>query len=109
MRYKKNVSDIRESPSLKLIADYSRNVARASAITILLSMEIPRTREYASLKGRRSVALDPDMLALYDAVLVSTDHDAVDYGLIAEHARLIVDTRNVFERRGIKSTRVVKA
>lgn len=36
-------------------------------------------------------------------------HDAVDYALIAQHAKLIVDTRNVFERLGIRSSSVVKA
>jgi len=42
-------------------------------------------------------------------VLISTDHDGVDYGLIATHGRLIVDTRNVFARLGLSNARVVKA
>ena len=53
------------------------------------------------LAGRRSAALTPGALAGADAVLISTDHDAVDYALIGEHARLIVDTRNAFGRRGL--------
>jgi hypothetical protein len=36
-------------------------------------------------------------------------HDGVDYGLIASHGRLIVDTRNVFARLGLTNARVVKA
>jgi UDP-N-acetyl-D-glucosamine dehydrogenase len=42
-------------------------------------------------------------------VLIATDHDAVDYRLVAEAARLIVDTRNALERRGIAAAGVVKA
>ena len=108
LAYKKNVSDIRESPSLKLIQLLEERGASVAYHDPFVA-EIPRTREYAALKGRKSVALDRDSLGLYDAVLVATDHDAVDYALIAGQARLIVDTRNVFERRGIKSARIVKA
>jgi UDP-N-acetyl-D-glucosamine dehydrogenase len=108
LAYKKNVSDIRESPSLKLIQLLEERGASVAFHDPFVD-EIPRTREYAALKGRKSVALDPDSLGLYDAILVSTDHDQVDYALIAEQARLIVDTRNVFERRGIRSERIVKA
>ncbi|MGE3832302.1 MAG: nucleotide sugar dehydrogenase [Parvibaculaceae bacterium] len=108
LAYKKNVSDIRESPSLKLIQLLEERGASVAYHDPHVA-EIPRTREYATLMGRKSVALDQDSLGLYDAVLVSTDHDAVDYALIAEYARLIVDTRNVFERRGIRNARILKA
>jgi UDP-N-acetyl-D-glucosamine dehydrogenase len=66
-------------------------------------------REHAAFTGLRSVALTPQALAGYNAVLVATDHDAVDYGLVASHARLIVDTRNVFARKGIVVENLVKA
>ncbi len=42
-------------------------------------------------------------------MLVVADHDAVDYGLIAEHARLIVDTRNVLARKGLAADHIIKA
>ena len=48
------------------------------------------TREHAELAGRASVALTPETLGGYDAVLISTDHAAVDYNLVAAHAKLIV-------------------
>jgi UDP-N-acetyl-D-glucosamine dehydrogenase len=108
LAYKKNVSDIRESPSLKLIQLLEERGASVAYHDPFVA-EIPRTREYAALRGRKSVALDRDSLGLYDAVLVATDHDAVDYALIAGHARLIVDSRNIFERRGIKASHIVKA
>ena len=68
------------------------------------------TREHAR-PGRTQVS-DPEgrtVIAGYDAVLVSTDHDAVDYAMIAEHAKLVIDTRNVFARKGLGGANVVKA
>ena len=53
--------------------------------------------------------LSPATIADRDAVLVATDHDAVDYRRVAGHARLIVDTRNVFARSGIVDRRIIKA
>ena len=46
-----------------------------------------------------SVALTPESLASYDAVIVVTDHAAFDWDLIAEHAPLVVDTRNALASR----------
>jgi UDP-N-acetyl-D-glucosamine dehydrogenase len=43
-----------------------------------------------------SVALDAATLARYDCVVLATNHDAFDYGLIRRSAQLIVDTRGVY-------------
>jgi UDP-N-acetyl-D-glucosamine dehydrogenase len=108
LAYKKNVADIRESPSLKLLEILLQRGARVDYHDPHVP-EIPSTREHADLRGRRSIALDRAALEAYDAVLVVTDHDAVDYGLVAEHARLVVDTRNVFARNGLAADHVIKA
>ena len=71
--------------------------------------EIPPTREHAGLAGRRSVPLTPDGLAAFDAVVIATDHDAVDYRLVAGEARLVVDTRNALGRAGLSGPTIVKA
>ena len=55
------------------------------------------------------MTITPRALPTYDIVLISTDHDAVDYEAIASQARLIVDTRNIMARRGLFNDRVVKA
>ena len=69
---------------------------------------IPPTREHASLTGLVSVPLTEAQLATYDAVLIATEHSAVDYGFVAKHSKLVVDTRNA--TRGIADTaRIVKA
>ncbi len=106
--YKKNVDDTRESPSLTLIDLMEERGATCDFHDPFITA-IPPTREHAALAGRASTALDAKTLAAYDAVLVSTDHDGVDYALIAAHAPLIVDTRNVFARLGLSNDRVVKA
>ena len=108
MAYKKNVADVRESPSFKLLDLIEARGAKVDYHDPHVPV-IPPTREHAAYTGRRSVALDAETLAHYDAVLVSTDHDEVDYALIGRHASLVVDTRNVFERKAVASAKVVKA
>ena len=107
LAYKKNVPDIRESPSLKLIELIEERKGAADYHDPFVA-EIPKTREYMALKGRRSVPLDEATVRGYDAVLISTDHDAVDYAALAAWSPLIVDTRNVFARRGIGGENIVK-
>jgi UDP-N-acetyl-D-glucosamine dehydrogenase len=62
---------------------------------------IPSTREHGALSGRQSTAIDRKALSAFDAVLVITDHDAIDWDEIAAHARLIVDTRNRIKRTAL--------
>ena len=108
MAYKKNVPDIRESPSLRLIELIEERGGRADFHDPHVP-EIPPTREYMPLKGRRSVELTEARLRDFDAVLVATDHDLVDYAAIARGAPLIVDTRNVFGRLGLGGDHIIKA
>lgn len=108
LAYKKNINDMRESPALQLIEIIEERGGRVDYHDPHIP-EISRTRDHAGLYGRRSIALEPEYLAGLDAVVVATDHDAVDYELIGRHARLIIDTRNVFARRGVLSANVRKA
>jgi UDP-N-acetyl-D-glucosamine dehydrogenase len=108
LAYKKNVPDIRESPSLRLMELIERRGAHAAYFDPYVE-EIPSTREYAELKGRRSIDWSEEAVGAYDAVVIATDHDNVDYDAISRLSPLIIDTRNVFARRGITSTAIVKA
>lgn len=108
LAYKKNVPDIRESPSLRLMEILLERGADVAYHDPFLD-EVPRTREYGHLMGRRSVELTPGAIAGFDAVVIATDHDPVDYAALEQSAALIIDTRNVFARRGIASDKVVKA
>ena len=108
LAYKKNVPDVRESPSFKLM-DLLEERGATVAYHDPHVGEIPKTREHSRYAGRVSQELTPASLATFDAVLISADHDAVDYHSIASHSRLIVDTRNVFARKGISSPNIVKS
>ncbi|MCB1447794.1 MAG: nucleotide sugar dehydrogenase [Rhizobiaceae bacterium] len=108
LAYKKNVPDIRESPSLKLIELIEARGGQASYHDPHVP-QVPPTREYGHLKGRPSVDLTRAVVAGFDAVLVATDHDAVDYAGLRAWSPLIVDTRNAFDRRGLGGGNVVKA
>jgi UDP-N-acetyl-D-glucosamine dehydrogenase len=108
LAYKKNVADIRESPAFKLMALMEQRGAQVDYHDPHVP-SIPTTREHPEFAGRQSVALAAETLETYDAVLVAADHDAVDYALIARHARLIVDTRNIFARRSLADEHIVRA
>ena len=93
MAYKQNVDDMRESPSLVLTELLELQGAKIDYHDEHVP-EIPHTRDHDKLAGRKSVSLTPEILADYDAILISTNHDDVDYQLIANNASLIIDTRN---------------
>jgi UDP-N-acetyl-D-glucosamine dehydrogenase len=106
--YKKNVDDTRESPALTIIELLERRGAVVSFHDPYLA-EIPSTREHAQFAGRRSTPLSEAAAASFDAAIICTDHDPVDYRLLVEHCKLIIDTRNACARRGLAGERVVKA
>jgi UDP-N-acetyl-D-glucosamine dehydrogenase len=106
--YKKNIEDMRESPALRLIELIEHRGATTSFHDPHVAVITP-TREHAALAGRRSIALTDEAVAGFDAVLIATDHDAIDYARLAGAARLIVDTRNVCARAGLVSDIIVKA
>jgi UDP-N-acetyl-D-glucosamine dehydrogenase len=108
LSYKRNVADVRESPTFKLMELMEGRGAEVAFHDPHVPV-IPPTREHPAYAGRRSVALTGEALDAADAVLIATDHDAVDYGLLAARAALVIDTRNALERRGLGSDKVVKA
>ncbi len=104
--YKKNVDDMRESPSLKLIELY-RDRGAVVEYNDPFIPEIPPLRHY-NLAGMRSVTLTAELLAAYDAVVIATDHADYDYPWVREHARLLIDTRNAIGA-ALTDKKVVKA
>jgi UDP-N-acetyl-D-glucosamine dehydrogenase len=94
--YKADVNDVRESPALEIIEMLVRKGANVSYAD-------PFTPE-VSANGVKLSAVDvtEDAVAAADCVLVLTNHSAFDYGMIARHAALVVDTRNAL--RAFKST-----
>ena len=106
--YKKNVDDLRESPSLRLIELLEQRSSRVAFHDSHVPV-IPFHADHRGLAGRQSVELTPETLARFNAVLIATDHDAVDYRELVRHARLVVDTRNVCHRAGADAPHVFKA
>jgi len=90
--YKKNVGDIRESPALKVIHLLRERGAKIS----YYDPHVPffRSERYGELPARSLKKLTPKVISGADAVLILTDHDAVDYDELVRHASLVIDTRN---------------
>lgn len=93
--YKKNVDDVRESPSVMLM-ERLRDLGARLAYSDPHVSSFPKMRAHSF--DLSSVALDPDNLKQFDCVLLATDHDKFDYELISAHAQLIVDCRGKFLR-----------
>ncbi|TMO83612.1 UDP-N-acetyl-D-glucosamine 6-dehydrogenase [Pseudoalteromonas spongiae] len=91
--YKKNVDDMRESPSveiMELIEAKGADVAYSDPHVPVF----PKMREHNF--DLSSVALTPASVAEFDAIVLATDHDKFDYSLIKENAQLLVDTRGKY-------------
>lgn len=91
--YKKNVDDMRESPSVALME-------MIRALGGILSYADPHVPIFPKMREHHfdlsSIPLTPAALAAQDAVILSTNHDAFDYDLIRTHAPLIIDTRGAY-------------
>lgn len=108
LAYKANVDDDRESPSYVLMDLLKAGGAKVSYHDPHVPV-IKLTREHPHWSGVKSVKWTRNSVAAYDAVLIATAHDAVDYRQLAGWARLIVDTRNVMGKIEAPAGKVWKA
>jgi UDP-N-acetyl-D-glucosamine dehydrogenase len=108
LAYKKNVDDMRESPALTLIELLEKADAKVAYHDPFIPAVKP-SREHGSLTGRKSVPLTAKSLSGSDAVLIVTDHDSIDYAMVAKHGRLVLDTRNAMARAGLSGSHISKA
>jgi len=106
--YKANVDDDRESPAYVLWRMLEELGARVDYHDPHVPVIRP-SREHSQFAGRKNVELTAENLRGYDLVLVATKHENVDYQLVADEARLIVDTRNAFDGVIGKSDKYYKA
>ncbi|MCU0293529.1 MAG: nucleotide sugar dehydrogenase [Thermoanaerobaculaceae bacterium] len=93
--YKKDIDDPRESPAFEIIELLLKLGAEVSYHDPHIP-NAPRMRTWPHLPPMQSQPLTPDTLRQADAVLIVTDHTAVDYRQVEEHAQLIVDTRGIY-------------
>ena len=94
--YKKDVDDLRESPTLKIMEILKKRGAEFDYNDPYFP-QFPKLRHY-DYSGMKSVPLSPETLGKYDAVLIATDHSSYDYGVIVDSAKLVIDTRNATRR-----------
>jgi UDP-N-acetyl-D-glucosamine dehydrogenase len=104
--YKKDIDDMRESPSLKLIDLFTEKGAIVDYSDPYIP-SLPKTRKYDFEKV--SVELTPESIRNYNLVVLSTDHTDFDYKMIVHNARAILDTRNAFEKNNLRSSTIFKA
>jgi UDP-N-acetyl-D-glucosamine dehydrogenase len=102
--YKKNVDDLRESPSFMLWKLLEEKGAKIEYYDPFCPV-VPRTREYPQYAGKKSVSLGSLKGRKYDVALIATAHDSVNHKEIAKLAKLVIDTRNAVP----KAKNVVKA
>ncbi|SAY50228.1 nucleotide sugar dehydrogenase [Neisseria weaveri] len=102
--YKKNVDDMRESPSVEIMD-------RLHSLGAKVSYSDPHVPVFPYIPGHHyfdlsSEEISAENVAKFDCVVLTTDHDKFDYDLIKQHAKLIIDTRGRFSG---KDAKVVKA
>ena len=109
LAYKKNVDDTRESPALAIMRTLEARGAIVEYYDPWIA-EVPETREHSEFAGRKCVEWRPETFEhRYDAALIVTDHDAVDYAALVESLDLVVDTRNATRRVEKGRERIVLA
>jgi UDP-N-acetyl-D-glucosamine dehydrogenase len=105
--YKRDIDDLRESPALEIMQLLQQKGAEISYHDSFC----PEIADdgHTPLQGLplQSCRLSPDVLKAADVVLIVTDHTSVDYTLVADHARLVVDTRGVMRGVQGRAARVV--
>ena len=106
LAYKKDIDDLRESPSIELIELLRQKDAKVDYNDPYIPKTHKQRRHDLKMNSRK---LSAKMLAGYDAVLISTDHTDYDYNWIVENAQLVIDTRNATASVRKGRRRIVKA
>ena len=99
LAYKPNVDDDRESPTYKLMDYLSEKGADIHYYDPYVPV-IKESREHSHWAGKKSVEWSEETVRSFDAVIISTNHDSVDYAELADWSSLIVDTRNAMKSAG---------
>jgi UDP-N-acetyl-D-glucosamine dehydrogenase len=108
LAYKANVDDMRESPTFILMDLLKKRGAEVAYYDPFIP-EIRPTREHREWTGRKSIEWTKEVISGFDAILVATAHDAVNYKELGSWAKCIVDTRNVMAQVPRPQAQVWKA
>lgn len=93
--YKKNIDDMRESPSVFLMEKLRDDGAILDYYDPHVPV-FPKMREHNF--DLKSVDINPEALSKYDCVILATDHDKFDYDMILKNSKLLVDTRGKYRK-----------
>lgn len=109
LAYKKDVDDVRESPSLKLIEILQAKGAEVDYVDYNdpYIATPPKMRKYKL--DNVSIPLTRENLSRYDCVIIATDHSIYDPEFIVDNSRLIIDTRNLIKNSANHSNKVKKS
>ena len=100
MSYKKDIGDMRESPSLDVYEVLKKQGPK-------IDFYDPYVASFNDKQGEiKGIELSADSLSAYDLIVILVGHSEIDYQLILQNAKMIYDTRNVYE--GIESNKIVK-
>jgi UDP-N-acetyl-D-glucosamine dehydrogenase len=108
LAYKPNVDDYRESPSYVLLDLLKARGAEAAYYDPYVPV-VHLTREHAHWAGTRSVPWNRETLKGFDAVIIATNHEVINYQELADWSACIVDTRNAMAGVKVKPRQVWKA
>ena len=108
LSYKPNVDDDRESPSYVLMDLFRERGAEVEYYDPYVPV-IKMTREHPHWAGTRSLSWDQRSLAGFDAVVIATNHQSINYQELADWAPCIIDTRNAMAEINTKAGQVWKA
>ncbi len=101
--YKPNIDDMRESPALKIMELLLKEQAKIAYYDPYVPA-IGSSRKYDYGLASVDPAGMPD--EFYDAAVIVTDHEIVDYSRIMAKAKVVLDTRNIIKRRGLQSPKL---
>jgi UDP-N-acetyl-D-glucosamine dehydrogenase len=104
--YKKNVNDLRESPGLEVMSLLRQAGAKAEYHDPW-TPSVGLTRQYPELAGLASVSMEG--LGKFEAAVIITDHDDIDYELLAAEIPLIVDSRGVYRNLDGRAAKIIRA
>lgn len=107
LAYMKNIDDVRESPAFKVLKFLERRGTQVSYYDPFVPI-LPLMREHPDMEGRASITWTDEEIARFDAAIIVTDQDNVDYRALADHCPLVIDTRNVARGLSRNQDRVVR-
>jgi len=99
LAYKKNIADMRESPAIKIIDILTKKRQ-------IIDYHDPFIKKFRDLEN---IDLTIENIKEYDAIVIITDHENINYDLIGEHASLVIDTRNVMSKVKKPKAKIIMA